>query len=167
MNEVKWRRLKSSVSDNDILLLEEKMNMTFPKDYKECVKVNQGTRPKPYIFDVEGVEKVFGALLKINSPEDPSDMWNNYLDYKTTLPKEVIPFALDPAGNLIYFDYKNHKEDPIIVFWGHEDAWEKEMLMREEGLSEEEAEEAARENIFHVADTFTDLLQKLHEDEED
>ena len=28
--------------------------------------------------------------------------------------KELIPFAFDPAGNLICFDYKNHEENQLL-----------------------------------------------------
>lgn len=82
---------------------------------------------------------------------------------KDTLPTKIIPFAFDPAGNLICFDYKDHEEDPIVVFWEHENAAEKEMLIREEGLTEEQAEERARENVFYVAGSFTEFLNKLHD----
>ncbi len=49
-----------------------------------------------------------------------------------------------------------------MVFWEHENAGEKEMLMREEGLTEEQVEERAREKVFYIADTFTDFLSELH-----
>lgn len=75
----------------------------------------------------------------------------------------MIAFANDPAGNLVCFDYKGHENNPIIVFWDHENAGEKEMLMEEEGLTEEQAEERARENVFYVAATFTEFLDKLHD----
>ncbi len=45
----------------------------------------------------------------------------------------------------------------------HENAAEKEALMREEGLTEEQTEERARENVFYVAESFTDFLSKLHD----
>ena len=70
------------------------------------------------------------------------DVYNNY---SKTLPNRVVPFAFDPAGNLICFDYKDHEDIPIVVFWEHENAGEKEMLMHEEGLTEDQAEERARE----------------------
>ncbi len=35
--------------------------------------------------------------------------------------------------------------------------------MHEEGLTEEQAEERARENVFYVANTFTDFLDKLYD----
>jgi len=59
--------------------------------------------------------------------------------YKPFLPYGVFPIAFDPAGNLLCFDYKDDENNPIVVFWEHENAGEKEMLMREEGLTEEQA----------------------------
>ncbi|UOB66586.1 SMI1/KNR4 family protein, partial [Bacillus thuringiensis] len=44
-----------------------------------------------------------------------------------------------------------------------EDAWEKEALMESEGITAEEAEKIARENVFFVANTFTEFLSKLHD----
>ncbi len=51
----------------------------------------------------------------------------------------------------------------MVVFWERENAGEKEMLMREEGLTKEQAETRARENVFYVAETFTDFLYKLYD----
>jgi hypothetical protein len=35
--------------------------------------------------------------------------------------------------------------------------------MEEEGLTEQQAEKRARENVFYVAETFTEFLNKLHD----
>ncbi|MOA62389.1 SMI1 / KNR4 family protein [compost metagenome] len=75
----------------------------------------------------------------------------------------MIPFAFDPAGNLICFDYKEREENPVIVFWEHEGAPEKSVLVNNEGMDEEQAEETARKNIFYIADSFTEFLKKLHD----
>ncbi|VXB69937.1 1,3-beta-glucan synthase regulator (fragment) [Bacillus sp. 349Y] len=37
------------------------------------------------------------------------------------------------------------------------------MVMKDEGLTEEQAEERVRENVFYVAATFTEFLDKLHD----
>ncbi len=42
-------------------------------------------------------------------------------------------------------------------------AWEKETLMESEGITAEEAEEVARENVCHIANNFTEFLNKLHD----
>ena len=48
-----------------------------------------------------------------------------------------------------------------LLFWEHEDAWEKEALMESEGITAE-AENRKRKCIF-VANTFTEFLSKLHD----
>ena len=77
--------------------------------------MNNGANVEPEIFNVNNHERVFGTLLSFdeNSDEYIVEVYNDFSD---TLPKELIPFAFDPAGNLICFDYKNHEENPIVVF---------------------------------------------------
>lgn len=47
--------------------------------------------------------------------------------------------------------------------WEHENAGEKALLMQENGINAEEVEELARENVFFVANSFTEFLEKLHD----
>lgn len=116
----------------------------------------------PYKFNVGNTTRVFGTLLSYdkNSNDFIVKVYNNYF---ATLPKDLVPIAIDPAGNLICFDYKKHKYNPIIVFWAHENAEEKEMMIREQRVTDDQAEERARENVFYVAATFTDFLDELHD----
>lgn len=163
MSEIKWKYQDGEVDSLSISNVENKLGFIFPNDYKECVRINQGGSPTPYVFEVSDIERVFGSLLKIDNPDSATDIVNVYENYKGTLPNKMTAFANDPAGNLVCFDYKDHENNPIIVFWDHENAGEKEMLMEEEGLTEEQAEERARENVFYVAATFTEFLDKLHD----
>ena len=41
--------------------------------------------------------------------DDDENIIEVFDDYKDTLPAELVPFAFDPAGNLICFDYKMTK----------------------------------------------------------
>ena len=162
MKNLEWKYADDLVTEEIIGKIGKSMGIKFPKDYIECAKVNHGANVIPYCFDVEGIERVFGSLLSFE--EGSSDyIVTDYNNYRATLPNGVIPFGIDPAGNLICFDYKNHADNPIVVFWEHEDAWEKEALMESEGITAEEAEEVARENVFYVASSFTDFLNKLHD----
>ncbi|MEI4803435.1 SMI1/KNR4 family protein [Bacillus sp. FJAT-51639] len=162
MSKVEWQFADEAVSEDFVKKIGNDIGVKFPKDYIKCVAINNGANVEPELFNVNNRERVFGTLLSFdeNGDEYIVDVYNDYSD---TLPKELIPFAFDPAGNLICFDYKNHEEDPIVVFWEHEDAWEKEALMESEGITAEEAEEVARENVFYVASTFTEFLNKLHD----
>ena len=46
--------------------------------------------------------------------DDDENIIEVFDDYKDTLPAELVPFAFDPAGNLICFDYKMTK---ITLLW--------------------------------------------------
>lgn len=162
MSNVKWRSWDEPVTENEIKMVEEKFEVKFPLDYVEVAMKYNGAHVSPELFQVEGKEKVFGTLLTYDN-EDDENILEVFNDYKDTLPEKIIPFAFDPSGNLICFDYKNHEENPIVVFWEHENAGEKEMLIRQEGLTAIQVEELARENIFYIAETFTDFLSKLHD----
>ncbi|EIT83733.1 hypothetical protein A374_18975 [Fictibacillus macauensis ZFHKF-1] len=41
-----------------------------------------------------------------------------YEDYQPSLPEKVFPFGIDPAGNLICYDYSSSETNPFVVFWG-------------------------------------------------
>lgn len=162
MSNVKWRSWDEPVTKKEVEDVEKKLGVKFPLDYIEVAMKYNGAHVSPELFQVGRKERVFGTLLTYDN-EDDEYILGVFNDYKDTLPKKIIPFAFDPSGNLICFDYKNHEDDPIVIFWEHENAWDKEMLIREEGLTEEQAEERARENIFYVAATFTEFLDKLHD----
>ena len=163
MKDLEWKYADDPVTGELIeKIIGQAMGIKFPHDYIECAKVNHGANVIPYRFDVEGIERAFGALLSFDE-ESSDNIVKEYDNYRDTLPNGIIPFGIDPSGNLICFDYKGHKEELIIVFWYHEGTWEKEMLTLEEGLTEEQAEERARENVFYVAATFTEFLDKLHD----
>lgn len=161
MSNIKWRSWDETITREEVNKVERKLGVQFPIDYIEVAIKYNGAHVHPELFQVEGIEKVFGTLLTYDI-EDDEHILEVYEDYKDTIPKTVIPFAFDPAGNLICFDYKDDANNPVVVFWEHENAGEKEMIMRDEGLTEEEAEERARENVFYVAESFTEFLNKLH-----
>ncbi|MEK5521408.1 SMI1/KNR4 family protein [Heyndrickxia sp. FSL W8-0423] len=160
--DLEWEYADLEVSENKIKEVGLQLGFNLPQDYINCVKKNGGASVFPEEFNVGNAERCFGSLFSFDE-ESSEYIVKKYEIYKPTLPQKVFPIANDPAGNLICFDYKNNKENPIVVFWEHENAVEKEMLMREEGLTEDQAEERARENVFYVAATFTEFLDKLHD----
>lgn len=162
MSVIEWQFSDKSVDVDYVLRIGQDLGFDFPKDYVDCVAINNGANVEPELFDVNHKEKVFGTLLSFNDDNDEFIV-SIYKSYRKTLPKEVVPFAFDSAGNLICFDYKDDVKNPLVVFWEHENAGEKEIIMRDEGLTEEQVEERARENVFYVAESFTEFLNKLHE----
>lgn len=157
-----WPVPDGIVSSEYIIEIGKQMGYLFPNDYVECATHNNGSAVLPYNFEVDGLHRVFGTLLSYEK-ESSENIYKVYRNYASSLPKGLIPFAFDPAGNLLCFDFKNNEDNPIVVFWEHDNAAEKEMLMQEENLTEAQAEEWARENVFYVAATFTEFLDMLHD----
>ncbi|MDL5142231.1 T7SS effector LXG polymorphic toxin [Bacillus atrophaeus] len=77
-----------------------------------------------------------------------TDQWIDLEDYQDgrILPG-IVPFACDPFGNEICFDYRLNKENPSVVFWDHEIAYE-------------DPDKA----LSHICDSFTELVNKLYEE---
>lgn len=160
MYRINWKNKKGEIDDKIIQEFENKFGVEFPKDYIECVRYNQGALPEPCFFKVNEKERIFGELLsfEINSK---GNIYNTYTRIREGLPKKVIPFATDPSGNFICFDYVDGETEPKIVFWYHE------ISVAEDDLDEEELEnnmldELQREAIVYICDSFTDLMNMLY-----
>jgi hypothetical protein len=143
-NNLRWICENDHVELATISNVETAFGVKFPKDYVEIIMKNDGGYPKPNRFNLNGNEEVFNNLLSFDE-EDSSNMIATYNDVKDRLVEKVIPFAEDPFGNLICFDYRTNSQ-PTIVFWEHEKAFnDKESAMS------------------YLCDSFTELLLILHE----
>ena len=144
---LRWICENESVETTTISKVEDIFGIEFPRDYVECIIKNNGGYPKPNRFNLNGNEEVFNNFLSFDE-EDSSNIINAYNDVKDRLIEKVIPFAEDPFGNLLCFDYRNN-EQPTIVFWEHEKAFNN------------------KENaISFICNTFSQLLNMLHESKE-
>lgn len=129
------------VSEEVVRRVERQLGEKFPPSYVECVKKYNNGAPEAYLYYMEnGGERVFGQLIDIN---DLLDVYETLIkEHKG--PEHVIPFAEDPAGNFICFDYRgiSDGEEPSIVFFDHE---------------------VEGGDIEKICDSFSDLLGMLHE----
>ncbi|SDC84856.1 SMI1 / KNR4 family (SUKH-1) [Terribacillus halophilus] len=159
--DLEWEYADSEIPESIIKQIGLQLGFNLPQDYIECVKINGGASVFPEEFSVGKVERCFGSLFSFDK-ESSEYIVKKYDIYSIFLPRAVLPIANDPAGNLICLDY-NDNESPIVVYWEHENAWELETLIKEEGYTKEGAEERVRENVTYVAKTFTEFLDKLHD----
>ncbi|MBN1698939.1 MAG: SMI1/KNR4 family protein [Spirochaetales bacterium] len=145
-NNVKWFVKKKDISDKEIIKVENIFNIRFPEDYRECVKINNGGAPKPEAYDFKDhKEAVFEWLLNFNEGL-ANNIIKTYNAIKDRLVDNIYPFASDPFGNYICFDYREDKKAPKIVFWDHE-------------VASRYPEDA----ISYICDSFSELLDKLYE----
>ncbi|APQ60695.1 hypothetical protein PPOLYM_01951 [Paenibacillus polymyxa] len=137
----KWLFAEGPVDDATIAATEQLFQVTFPQDYKECVKNFNGGYPVPNNFDYDNdAQGVFNDLISFTNSELNITMFREFAQDSFT--KGIIPFGRDPFGNLLGFDYRFNKEVPLIIFFDHE--------------------EIGEEAITPVCDTFTELLDKLY-----
>ena len=141
---IEWLFSHEPVSEQDITSIESLLNIKFPRDYIECAKNNHGGNPIPQIYGFVGhQEAVFNSLLSLN-PKENNYILDVYDNVKDRLLSGVYPFADDPFGNLICFDYRNSDGISTVVLWDHESC-------------HENLEKA----IIPICKTFTELLSKL------
>lgn len=112
-----WKYVKTLTSYNLIDEFERDYNCSLPKEYKECVQLNNGGRPEKSAFDTEkNKEREIKSLLSFNK-EDKETIWKLNEWNKEDLSGKYIAFAIDNYGNLICFDLNNQ-----IIFFDHETA---------------------------------------------
>jgi hypothetical protein len=142
--KIKWITENSGICQKEINMIEEYFKIKLPNDYKECEFKFDGGYPIPNRFLVEGKEEIFNNLISLRD----NNLIDVYQDIPDKLDNGIIPFAEDPFGNLICFDYRIDKV-PKVVFWEHELAYENKAC-----------------SIKYVCNTFSDLIGMLHEDKD-
>jgi SMI1-KNR4 cell-wall len=96
VSNINWRSWDELVTKKEVENVEEKLGVKFPLDYIEVAIDYNGAHVSPELCQVEGEEKVFGTLLTYDV-EDDEHILEVFNDYQDTLPKKLIPFALDPS----------------------------------------------------------------------
>jgi hypothetical protein len=135
----KWLFKDPPVEEEKITEIEKLYGVILPYDYKECIKENNGGFPEPNIFDCddESIEKVFNNLISFTDENVNIRMFQEFSSGSS-----LFPFAKDPFGNLICFDYRESNESPKVVFLNFE--------------------ESGETSITLICDSFTMLLDRLY-----
>ncbi|AXC53658.1 MULTISPECIES: SMI1/KNR4 family protein [Bacillus] len=147
MESIKWRKRRTfqEATNSQIEEVEEKLKIKFPTDYKEFIKDHNGCSPinKKVVLFQDSRESI-NNLLSMGDPTRPIDLLSTIDNVKDRLVDKIIPFATDAGGNLFCFDYRMSSQEPVIVFWDHEIAYEDK-----------------ESSICYVCDSFTELMNKL------
>lgn len=180
MNErIKWNIYDDQLLDRALIEeVEKRVGFKFPEGYKECVIKYHGARPVQKLFNVEGVERVFGKFLDYVKRHSYTllECYVNETDEQYgTIPPCVIPFADDPSGNYICFDYEENLVSPRIVFLNQDNCvsldiidgdWEDSGIDIDEYESEKDAIQVLqRKTLQFVANSFDEFLNMLYEEE--
>lgn len=107
---INWRRFQK-VSDTALIReVESKYNVVLPNEYILIVKNYDGGVPDKKVFIAGGKERVFQRFISIQKNKHP-----NLLDTAEWLDsdKTIIPFAMDPFGNYICFEFADKNVNNI------------------------------------------------------
>ncbi|MBA4538836.1 SMI1/KNR4 family protein [Bacillus aquiflavi] len=134
----KWLFSDESLDEKKIIEVERLFGFKLPDDYKKCIMENNGGFPEPNIFNCDDgrIEAVFNNLISFTDENLNIKMFYEFSSQK------LIPFARDPFGNLLCFDYSKNNESPKIVFYNYE--------------------ETGSASITPVCKSFTALLDRLY-----
>ncbi|MBU0444431.1 SMI1/KNR4 family protein [Bacillus amyloliquefaciens] len=147
MQSIKWRKRSTfqEATNSQIEEVEEKLKIKFPTDYREFIKDHNGCSPiDKKVVSFQNSRESINNLLSIGDPTRPIDLLSTLDNVKDRLVDKIIPFATDAGGNLFCFDYRMSSQEPAIVFWDHEIAYEDK-----------------ESSISYVCDSFTELMNKL------
>lgn len=119
---IQWVSTHGQVEHEVVQYIEKSIGVIFPEDYKSIARVNHGGSPIPDTFNLEEYgEGVINRLLSFNqdSPLYIIKVWES-LKTLHRQPKEIVPFANDPFGNLYVFDYREG-DNPTLAVYDHEE----------------------------------------------
>lgn len=132
-----WKYVKKLRNNKNIGRFEDIVERILPNDYKETVALYNGGRPDKSSVKVDSRERVFKSLLSFNT-EDKENIFDVHKWLESKLHKNLVPFAIDPAGNYFCFDYKN-SDKMSVVYWNHEN-----------------------QSISKICNNFSELLEELY-----
>lgn len=140
---------KDKLTATDIENFEKKIKHLLPDDYKKFLLENNGGHPENCVFSYAMDDKENESLVNIFNAIYTGKTYNLLIDYEyyqeqKRIPKNMLPIADDPFGNLICLSISG-KDYGSVYFWDHE----LEVLR------------PAFENLFLISDSFQDFIDNL------
>ncbi len=113
---INWTGRRGDFSELNLQKVEKEQGISFPEKYIQIVKDFNGAAPDKSIFDCANRKDcVFDSLINW----DKSRKANVYFWQEIIKKPLTFPFAKDPFGNCLVFDF-SEKSDPSVLFWDHE-----------------------------------------------
>jgi hypothetical protein len=117
INEI-WKSGKQ-IDEKNISTIEFKWKIKFPLKFRDLILNHNQAYPENNAFKTNaGRERLVGELLNFDL-QGKFNVLTRYESVSDILPGNCFPFAVDPGGNLICFDYSRNLV-PEIIFWNHE-----------------------------------------------
>ena len=106
----------TKVSEEDIELVQKKVNYVFPKEFVEFIKENSGGYPACDCINIDGDIECVNNFLDFQE-DGYNYVVSIYLSNKGLQVHGCIPFARDAGSNYYCFSRKDNR----VLFWDHEE----------------------------------------------
>jgi hypothetical protein len=130
--------------------IEEELGCVFPKEYRDFLLAHNGGEAVEGVFLIHDPPNDYHGLLDqflCISPGDSYDLSDWVSDYIGRLPSNLLPVAVDQAGNLIALSVAG-SDIGRVYFWDHE-------------LEAGQGKVPSYDNVYPVADSFQAFLDSL------
>jgi cell wall assembly regulator SMI1 len=120
--DIAWEDCRGELGDAEVGTVEQALGVTFPEDYRACVKKCHGGRPRDNNFSfldpaLGRMESALAVLLSF-SDDDVENIVETHRRLLPFLPHGVIPIADDGGGDFVCFQYAGQAQ-PSVVYWHH------------------------------------------------
>ena len=175
MATVKWNDSRYPIlTEADIAAIEQENKVLLPADYRAFMLKHNGGKPSPRWFDYSDGTELTGSAVQeffaiYTKPEKETGLSVNlnlarqFRTYKRMetprMPEELIPIGDDGGGNKICLCVSG-EHTGCIYYWDHE-------LECTGGTYEDGTPVTMWDNCYFVANSFTEFLDSLHEDDDD
>ena len=118
---VVWRWTSDPLSERVIRTAERALGVTFPADYRACVRDNHGGAPEPAEFTADlgqgrRLAGSVGLLLSLDPRQDENVLATTQaLSTERGLPPGLIPIIDDGGGNFVCLDYRADPLNPPAI----------------------------------------------------
>lgn len=136
-----------SISEERLAQVEERLGIEFPVDYRSFMLKYNGGEPSPNSFQFKEFDGDYTDSLVLMFLAIDSEKFNLEQEveiYAGRIPDHLVPIAADPFGNVICIAVAGPSAG-AIYFWDHE----------------EEGDVLNNDNVYLIADTFTEFLDLL------
>lgn len=117
---MKWKYQKGRFDSGMMQAMESMLDIKFPESYKKIVEDFNAAIPVLRCFYSGHRSRIVEGLLSWDPDVRPTVV-DMYRILKKDGDPKLVPFANDPFGNMICFDFNSRDSQFIpIVFWNHE-----------------------------------------------
>lgn len=144
-------QLNPRITEDDLATFSGRHNLLLPQDYGDFLLRNNGGRPEPDCFPIEGLPlNPFGnvqVFFGINAAILTEDLTTILTELPSSVPHGILPVACNGGGDFICLDLR--KTNTPVVFWDRRPFWGNNIWNEKD--------------LYRIADSFESFLESMRD----